>query len=229
MSDNIEGIRGEFRKPTPREIGLMVRLIREQRGIKRASLAIDASVSKKSIERVENGEVVNAHTYKKIAKALGLDGAAFTTAFYVPTDEELIETTKRDREEFLKTHNTVAVERLTDPRQLLRLFQTDALIVDEQSVDVKDLDVIAAFKENLQDWSDIAGDIPVTGRLDGARNLLNQVRTIEARGYQVRVGVTDKYKMGDTRMEMAVVSFLPTSASEMPSEVWLPTRISQST
>jgi hypothetical protein len=93
--------------------------------------------------------------HKRIAEALGLDGTAFTTAAYIPTIEELTEKAKREQEQLQKTHNRVAVERLSDPRQVLRLFQTHALIADDHNVDAADLDAIAAFKENLRDWSDI--------------------------------------------------------------------------
>lgn len=225
MSDDVEGIRGEYRKPTPAEIGLMVRLFRERLGLKRASLAIDANVSEKTLERVESGTAVRDNTYKRIAEALGLNSAAFTTDAYIPTIEELAETAKREQDELRKTHNSVPVVRLTDPRQLLRLFQTHCVIADDHKVDAKDLDAIAALKENLRDWSDIASEIPETQRLEAARQLLDQAKAIENSGYEVRVGVTDRYSVGGSRMEMTVVAFLPNTTAEMPSEVWLPKKM----
>jgi transcriptional regulator with XRE-family HTH domain len=224
VSDEVEGIRGEYRKPTPAEIGLIVRLFREQRGIKRTSLAADANVSEKTLERVENGTAVRDGTYKRIAAALGLDGEAFVTAAYIPTIEEMTERAKREQEELRKTHNSVPVERLQEPRQLLRLFQTYALIVEDQNVDSKDLDAVAAFKDSLRDWSDIAADIPESQRLEAARGLLDEARAIEKSGYELRVGVTDRYSVAGSRMEMAVVAFLPLP-SDMPSEVWLPKKM----
>ena len=225
MSDEVEGIRGEYRKPTPDEIGQIVRLLREQRGIKRASLALDANVSEKTLERVESGVAVRDAAYKRIAEALGHDGAACTTAAYIPTIEEVTEQAKREQDEVRRTHNSVAVERLADPRQMLRLFQTHALIVDDHNVDARDLDAVAALKDNLRDWSDIASEIPESERLGAARQLLIDARAIETSGYEVRIGVTDRYTIGDSPVQVAVVAFIPTTMPEMPSAVWIPKKM----
>lgn len=88
MSENVEGIRGEYRKLTPFEIGMIVRLLRERRGIKRAVLAADANISEKTLERVEGGARVRAESYRRIAEALGLNGKMFTTASYIPSSED---------------------------------------------------------------------------------------------------------------------------------------------
>jgi transcriptional regulator with XRE-family HTH domain len=228
MDDNIEGIRGEYRKPTPVEIGILVRALRDQRGIKRAALAADAHISEKSLERIEGGVGVRDETYRRIARALGFNGKAFITAAYIPTIEELAEQFRREQEEIRQTHNSVAVEALSDPRQLLHLFQSEAMIVDDHHVASKDLDAVAAFKDNLRDWSDIAADIPETARLDAARQLLADARTIERSGYEIRVGMTERYGMKGTRLKMGVVAFFatgPTAAQPSPAEVWLPKKM----
>lgn len=228
MSERVEGIRGEYRKPTPYEIGLLVRILREQRGIKRAALAGDAHISEKTLERVEDGIAVRQDSYRRVAEALGLKREAFTRDRYIPTAAEAAQRAKREQEELKRTHNSISVERLTDPRQLLRLFQTHALIADDSGVDSRDLDAIATFKENLRDWSDVAAEIPETARLDAARQLLDDAKAIERGGYEVKVGITDRYGMHGSRIEVTVVAFfsLRSTASGTPSEVWLPKKMS---
>lgn len=228
MDDNVAGIRGEYRKPTPVEIGILVRALRDQRGIKRAALAADAHVSEKTLERIEDGVAVRDDTYRRIAQALGLDGKAFITAAYIPTIEELTEKFQREQQELRQTHNSVVVKPLSDPRQLLHLFQSEAMVADDRHVAAEHLDVVAAFKDNLRDWSDIAAEIPETARLDAARQLLADARAIERSGYEIRVGMTERYGMKGTQLKMGVVAFFPTgptAAQPPPAEVWLPKKM----
>jgi hypothetical protein len=42
---NVDGIRGEYRRLTSAEVGVMIRAFREGQGIKRAVLAADANMS----------------------------------------------------------------------------------------------------------------------------------------------------------------------------------------
>ncbi len=67
MNQKVEGIRGEYRELTPKEIGDFVRLCRELRGVKRLSLAQQAGISEKSLERLESGVRVSAEVYQKVA------------------------------------------------------------------------------------------------------------------------------------------------------------------
>ncbi len=50
---NVTGIKGEYRRFTAVELGEFVRRERESRRVKRASLAVDAKVSEKTLERLE--------------------------------------------------------------------------------------------------------------------------------------------------------------------------------
>jgi ribosome-binding protein aMBF1 (putative translation factor) len=66
MSESVEGIRGEYRRLTSPEVGMMIRMSRQLRGIKRAVLAVEARVSEKTVERAEAGEGISADSaFKK--------------------------------------------------------------------------------------------------------------------------------------------------------------------
>ena len=56
---NVDGIRGEYRRLTSAEVGVMIRAFREGQGIKRAVLAADANMSEKTLERAEGGQCVS--------------------------------------------------------------------------------------------------------------------------------------------------------------------------
>ena len=53
MKDNVQGIKGEYREPTPKQIGGFVRSCRKVLDTKRQSLADQAGVSEKTLERLE--------------------------------------------------------------------------------------------------------------------------------------------------------------------------------
>jgi transcriptional regulator with XRE-family HTH domain len=228
MADKVEGIRGEYRKLTPLEIGMIVKLFRHGRDIKRAVLAADSSVSEKTLERVEAGQVVSEDSYRRIARAMGLKEDAFVKEEYVPTPEEALEQQEREQAEFAANHTKVAVAPLTDPRQLLALFGCHSNITNDRLVAAEDLELTTEFKEAFRDWSDIAAELPDTERLKAAGSLLDQAHTIERAGYAVYVGETDRYRIGSSRTRMSVVVFFPKptgSRQELPNEIWLPKRM----
>jgi transcriptional regulator with XRE-family HTH domain len=69
---NVDGIRGEYRRLTSTEVGVMIRAFREGQGIKRAVLAADANMSEKTLERAEGGQGISEDSCRRIARALGL-------------------------------------------------------------------------------------------------------------------------------------------------------------
>src|SRR5580692_10759120 len=99
MITEVSGIKGEFRRPKPDEIAMVVKLFRKMRGIKQASLAASAGVVERTLERLEAGQSVGAETYRRVATALGLDGTAFTAERYISTVEEALERVERQSEE----------------------------------------------------------------------------------------------------------------------------------
>lgn len=52
-------MRGEHRRLTSTEVGLVIRMFREGHGIKRAVLAADAHISDKTLERAEAGHAIS--------------------------------------------------------------------------------------------------------------------------------------------------------------------------
>jgi transcriptional regulator with XRE-family HTH domain len=234
MSDNVQGLHGEYRRFTAVEVGALIRLNREQRGIKQASLAADAGVSLKTVERAESGEGVNEESCRRIAKALGMQADSFTRELLIPSAEEAVRYLEREEAERKRTHSVLAVKELRSVRDVLTLFGNCAYLADDQCVEEKHLHAFAALKENFTDWADIAGDIPETERVSAAEQLLTEIRAFEALGYVVKGGVVSRYLTGGPRdappskfpFTFMVAFKKPKGARDTtPAEVWLPKKM----
>jgi hypothetical protein len=62
MNTGVSGIKGEFRRPKPEEIAMMVKLFGRARGITQAILAASAGVVERTLERLEAGKSVGVET-----------------------------------------------------------------------------------------------------------------------------------------------------------------------
>src|ERR1700733_4944792 len=209
MIDNVAGIRGEYRRLSPAEIGLMIRLFRGGRGIKRGALSADAHVSEKTNERAEHGESIAEESRKRIAKALSIDEEALIRELYVPTTEEAEQLVKQQTEERERTHSAVAIRELRAVRDVLPLFESAALFGDSQYVQESHLRAFAELKQSLVDWSDIAGDISEPQRIDAAESLLREVRDLEVLGYVVKAGIAARCLKGGSPFPCTVLVAFP--------------------
>ena len=236
MSEQVEGIRGQFRRFTPSEVGVIVRIWRETRGMKRAVLAHEAHVSDKTVERIEAGKAVAEGTFRRLARALGLKEELFVQPVYIPAPEEAVQMAKRQaeesrlqEEEFKKEHSSVPVKRIHDARDVMKLFGKCAFLCDDSQVAESDLELVAEFKDALTDWGDIADEISAAERLRAARSLFDQLPQIERLGYIAKGGVTNKYRLKDgSAWELAVITFFKQprgTKATTPDEVWLPKKM----
>ena len=223
MTTEVSGIKGEFRRPKPEEIAIMVRFFRKARGIKQASLAASAGVVERTLERLEAGKSVGVQTLRRVAVALGLDGAAFTAERYIATAEEALERLERQSEELERSHTRVPVSRATDPRQILSLFGKHAYLFDDSKIKAEHLESVTEAKQLILDWGDIAPDLDEPGKLKGAREVLETLQRIEALGYVVKIGAVESYPASDHQgwnVGLLVVFPRPNSAHDsLPSEV----------
>src|SRR6267143_5620508 len=78
----------EYRNLTSQEIGHAVITFRKMLGMKQLTLALDAGVDERTVQRIERGEKVNEDTLRKVAKVLRMKEDAFLGPRYVSTPEE---------------------------------------------------------------------------------------------------------------------------------------------
>jgi transcriptional regulator with XRE-family HTH domain len=225
MSVGVSGIKGEFRRPKPEEIAMMVRFFRKARGIKQASLAATAGVVERTLERLEAGKPVGVETYRRVATALGLDGAAFTAERYISTAEEALERLERQSEELDRSHTRVPVSRVTDPRQILSLFGKHAFLFDDSKIKAEHLEPVSKAKQLIIDWGDIAPELDEPAKLKAAKEVLEALLRIETLGYVVKIGAVESYTASDHHgwnVGLVVAFPRPNNAHDsLPSEVLL--------
>lgn len=211
MKDNVEGIKGEYRNLTPKEIGDFVRSYRQVHGIKRITLAHDAGVSEKTLERIESGLRVSEEVYRKVALECRQQQNAFLGPRYIRTREEAIKVVLDHLEKWNKEYVEIEAREFTDERDMRRVLECwGASLLDETQLKSEALDDAARFKQNLTDWKDIYGDIPEPARLEAERLLLIELRAVEHRGYVARYGCYEpEFAAGPnwTKMPVVVITF----------------------
>lgn len=237
MSDSVCGIQGEYRRFTPREVGLFIRDCREQMGLKRLAVAAEAGLTEKTLERAEAGKGVSEDSCRRIAIALGLKPDTFTGKMFVPnpvTQEEFEQNERRLKEEWERTHDAIAVLCLHEVRDVLPFFGTCGLVADNDCISDQHLEAFASLKQNFVDWSDVSGEVSEAARIAGARNVLEGVREFEALGYVVKGTVVERYVIGGrdpkrpSKWPMSfIVAFKKPKGTRdtTPAEVWLPKRL----
>jgi transcriptional regulator with XRE-family HTH domain len=227
MTENVEGIRGEFRRFTAVEIGFLIKVYRKNHGVKRAALAADANMSEKTLERAEKGEGIAEDSLRRIARALGFQETVFTAEHYIPAPEEAARMAEEVDQKLRQTHRSVAVSLLIGVRDVHALFEGCALVADDSNIAEEHLEQFTAIKESLVDWSDVASDVPPTMALAGAKDLLKSIQEFETLGYVVKCGKAKRFLKGGPPLTCSVlVAFKrPKGSMVTPDEVWLPNQL----
>src|ERR1700720_4303759 len=82
--------KGEFRNLTPQEIGHSVATFRRTLGMKQLTLALEAGIDERTVQRIERGEKVNDDTLRRVAKIFRMSEESFIGPRYVRTREEAV-------------------------------------------------------------------------------------------------------------------------------------------
>ena len=199
---------GTYKRPEPDIIAYIVKQMRTNLEWKQFTLADEAGVTGRTIERIEAGERVSDDTLNKIAKALKLRENTFTEPRYCHSAEELEEMAKKAKEDY----TTTELHDLTSEGELETLLDAHAHLVDGSAVDESMAENIAALKDHVQDCGDIYSDVPHTSRLEFRRYLLGMIREIKAGGYTARWG---RYR-SDDGFNTGVLVFLKTPDLQKP-------------
>jgi transcriptional regulator with XRE-family HTH domain len=185
MSANVRGIEGEMRQFTPSEVGFVIKVCRKSMGLKREALALSARVTDKTIQRAEAGKRVREKSSRRIACALGLPPDTFTKQRFMPHPASPEEVQRRERllnAAWAESYLPVTVHELRDVRDLIPLFGTGAIWVDDNNVAEVNRQQFAALSQVIAQANDQA-----------AQDLLARIREVEARGYVIKGAVIEAY------------------------------------
>jgi transcriptional regulator with XRE-family HTH domain len=200
---------GEYRNLTSQEIGHAVITFRRMLGMKQLTLALDAGVDERTVQRIERGEKVNEDTLRKVAKVLGMREDAFLGPRYVSTPEEAT----ADVEKMLSEVVVIDASEFATERDCDAILGKHGYIVNDQHVAVDLAEKVAAFRDLLVDAGDCYNDLSHIERLDACHLILDQVHGIEAAGYRTKYAV---YTTAD-QFQVSVVVFLPKAEERLGS------------
>ena len=195
---------GEYRCLKPEEIGRTVVMFRKALDWKQLTLALEAGLTERTIQRIERGEKVDENTLRKIAKALRLQENAFVGPRYVPSESELL----AEFENTLKEITVIEARTFASLKDCDAVLHTHGFIVDDRAAGDELAEDVAAFKDLTRDWMDLYGDISVSEQVEACRSVLESAQRIEAKGYQIRFGT---YGTDD---DFQVAALLITSRAE---------------
>ncbi len=177
--------RNEYRCLTSQEIGEAVAILRKGAGMKQITLALEAGVTERTIQRVENGERVSDDSLRHIARAFRMDEESFIGPRAVLSKEDaVVEAAK-----VLEGLKLIDAHRFASPKDAEAVLGTHGMLIDNRFVKDDAATEAAEFKDLLQDWNDAYPSLDSNSqRLDACRSLLRGARRLEARGYMIRYG-----------------------------------------
>lgn len=193
--------KGEYRSLTPQEIASAVQMFRKMMDLKQLTLAIEAGVDERTVQRIERGEKVGDETLRRIGKALRLQEPGFVGPRYMRNPDEV-------RAQVAKTMSELKVTEahdLTAVRDVEAVLTAQGYVWHDNALPESIADEIAALKDSLTDWGDCYEDMSNVERLNACRSLLADVQKIEARGFKAYYGVYET----DDRFRVAVLVFRP--------------------
>jgi transcriptional regulator with XRE-family HTH domain len=176
---------GEYRRLTPQEIGQAVTTFRKVIGMKQLTLALEAGVNERTVQRIERGEKVDDETLRKIAKALRMQEDAFIGMRYVPTPEEAV----AEAEKMLSQVLMIEASEFRTVKDCDALLNAMGYFVDDRHVVAELAHEIAALKDLILDWGDIYKEIPHINQAEACESVLQQAQKIANAGYIMRYGV----------------------------------------
>lgn len=189
------GNQNEYRCLTPQEIGGAVAMLRKQAGMKQITLALEAGVTERTVQRIENGDKVNDDSLRRVAKAFRMDQESFIGPRVVLSKEEAW----KEAAKALERLKLIDAHRFATLKDAEAVLGTHGMVVDDHFVTDDAATEAAEFKDLLQDWSDIySALLSNTEKLDACRSLLSGAQRLEAKGYVIRYGVyttQDNYRL----------------------------------
>jgi transcriptional regulator with XRE-family HTH domain len=191
--------KGEYRCLTPQEIGSTVAMFRKMMDWKQLTLALEAGVNERTVQRIERGEKVDDDTLRKIANALRLRGDGFLGPRYIPTSEELQAQFEKTRKELM----LIEAHSLSTIKDCEAILGGDGNIVHDSALPEEMADQVAALRDQLQDSGDIWSDLTNAQKLEACRSFFAEVQKIEEQGFKIRYGVYDT----DDRFRISVLVF----------------------
>jgi transcriptional regulator with XRE-family HTH domain len=190
----------------PAEVGKTIKFLRELKSMKAETLAELSRLSVRSIERAESGRhLPSEQSLAQIAGAFGVDARIFDQMDQEAFEKQITETAR-------KMVMVVTIP-LANPAEVMALIGNGHACQHDLSTIEGDeaLDVAVALVESFMDAGEIWDEIPLGGRLDLARDLVNAAQELLALGYKTQIGTYRARHLAakDLKFTVKLITFLP--------------------
>lgn len=173
-------------KRDPTFISQQVKRLRKVQGWTQDSLAQEAGVSTRTVEKLESGRhTPEEQTLRSIARALGVD-----VAFFDKVSPEEEERRKVEAERVLRKNVLVTTRPIRSASDFLAAFDhMEAYRIDMSAVeDEQALELAAAMGDWIRDLGDVWAETYMSQRLEYARSFAQLCEEIEQHGYLCYMG-----------------------------------------
>ncbi len=199
----IQEKKGEYRPFTAQQFGELVKAFRLENGWKQITLAYEAGITERTVQRIESGEQVSDDTRRQIAKAFRLPDDFFTKPGYMPTTEEAEAMLAEAAEKF----TVVDARPLHTPGDFEEILSVGhAFLIDGTALPDEMQQEVGTFKDAFHDWTWIFSDITHVDRLGACRSLLEDVHRIAGQLYHAVFAIYDADKPRNFRI--AAITFV---------------------
>lgn len=169
----------------PDYVAKMLRLYRQHHGLTQENLAELCGLSTRSIENYESGRrAPDQQALRSLQRGMQVE-----VDFFCKPSAEDEARARREMDEVQKNTVVVPVVRLSSVQQVQEMVAgCEGWRMDFSQVQDSALEVAAELEELVTDWVDIWEEIPATGRLDAAREILATAQRLEEHGYVIFYG-----------------------------------------
>ena len=178
--------KSEYRRMRPDEVASLVKLAREHLTWKQQTLADEAGVTLRTVQRVESGShQADDTTLRIIAKALKLDSEVFVSVSEFKSPEALL----KDMEDWKKKHDMLRLEPADSGQALMTFVETiNAWSFHHDEPDNDDeRAAIGTLLDYVRDLLDTLDDLYPSQKLESAKNMDEYLEELRSFGLKAFV------------------------------------------
>jgi transcriptional regulator with XRE-family HTH domain len=195
--------KGSFRRLTKEEIAQAVKRFRKSLDMKQYTLAVEAGIDERTVQRIEAGNEVSDESLARIAKVFGGAADLFTAPRLIMTEEQAEEQAAQLSAQYL----VIEAKALTTLEHCDEILGLDGVWPCTRWAPEECAELVASFLDNLSDWTDCASGGTYSERLNACRSILTEAQELHATGVRILFGI---YRTDD-KFRVLAVTFLPES------------------
>ena len=195
--------KGTFRRLTKEEIGQAVKRFRSALDMKQYTLAMEAGIDERTVQRVEAGSGASDEVLARISTAFGGETNLFTAPRLIMTEEQ----TEEHATQLMAQFVLIEARPLTTLQHCDEILGLDAVWPCTRWVPEECAGLVATFLDNLNDWTTCVSGGTYSERLDASRSIMAEAQELQRSGVRILFGI---YRT-DEKFRVLGITFLPLS------------------